>query len=396
MSFLESRVYKTLLGVFATLFLFSVLQGCGGTSSDGCCQEVKLSDKIKEVEKVTVVPEVKGNQIVYVDRNVTVIQYIDRNITVIQYIDRNVTVDVIRVRPEARISGFEDGVVLLGNTLEIDSIESSDVDGNVTQYRWTLDDENISIEKNPTIDLPSEEGSHQLCLEVIDNDDLISKIVCKNFTIPPINEEPMAVMTGLNDNIIKTLCPVSVSGINSIANGSDIISYVWTIDNNLILSGKDQNLSFATLGAHEVCLEVIDSNDLNNTQCSTIIVEDHTAPTPILTMTGMDSEVITNNDLLQRGARYNFSCAGSKDDCGNEAPMTCAWNVHSYRIVNEQRVDYISDCLEHNNAPTQGQESWIKLCGSPASAYTYIEIELKITDQFDKSTTETQIFEVAP
>ncbi|HIP59183.1 MAG TPA: hypothetical protein EYH01_01990 [Campylobacterales bacterium] len=397
MSFLESRVYRAFLGAVAALSVFSVLQGCGSTSSSGCCQEVKLSDKIKEVEKVTVVPEVKGDQIVYVDRNVTIIQYVDRNITVIQYVDRNVTVDVIRVRPDARISGFEDGVVLLGDTLEIDSIESSDADGNVTKYRWTLDDENISTEKNPTIDLPTEEGSHVLCLEVTDNDELTSKMVCKSFTIPPIDEEPMAVLTGLNDNVIKTFCPVSVSGINSIANVSDIVSYKWTIDNNLTLSGADQNLTFDTLGEHEVCLEVIDSNDFNNTQCSTIVVENHDAPTPVLTLFDDVKTIITKDDLLQKGAKYDFSCAGSKDDCGNEEPMTCEWNAHSYRIDTDgNRVDFISDCLAHIGSPVVGKESWITLCSAPYDNYKYVEIELKITDQFGKSTTETKIFEVAP
>ncbi len=391
MNLLRNKFSIMALGAFV---MFTMFQGCGTTSSDGCCQEAKLSDKIKAVEKVVPVPEVKGTEIVYVDRNVTVIQYVDRNVTVIEYVDRNVTVDVIKVRPEARISGFEDGVVLLGNTLEIDSIESSDTDGNVTAYRWILDDENISVEKNPTIDLPIEEGSHKLCLEVTDNDELISKMVCKSFTIPSINEEPMAVMSGLNDNVIKTLCPVAVSGLNSIAADSDIVSYAWSIDNNLTLNGKDQNLSFDTLGEHEVCLSVTDSNDLNNTQCNTIVVEDHVSPTPILTLFDNVGDVITKDDLLQRGGSYDFSCAGSEDDCGNEEPMTCEWNSHSYRIVNGERVDYVSDCLAHNNSPVVGQESWIKLCGSPASAYTYIEIELKITDQFGKSTTETQIFEV--
>lgn len=395
MNFLKNEFSRMVVGAFAMLV---VLQGCGSDSTSGkCCQgEPQLADKIKEVEKTALVPEVKGDQIVYVDRNVTVIEYVDRNVTVIHYVDRNVTVDVVKVRPDALISGLVDGAVLSGAILEIDGIESSDTDGNVTKYRWMLDDANISTEKNPTINLPTEEGTYKLCLEVIDNDDLISRLVCKNFIIPPVDKEPMAVMTGLNDNVIKTLCPVAVSGANSIATDSDIVSYKWIIDTNLILTGKDQNLSFETLGEHEVCLEVIDSNDLNNTQCSTITVEDHVPPTPVLTMFDTTNNVITKDDLLKRGAKYDFSCAGSQDDCGNEEPMICEWNAHSYRIVNGQRVDYVSDCIDHNNAAAVGKESWIKLCGSPASAYTYIEIELKITDQFGKSTTETQIFEVTP
>ena len=190
--------------------MFVILQGCGSGSTSGeCCQEgPKLADKIKEVEKTALVPEVKGNQIVYVDRNVTVIQYVDRNVTVTHYVDRNVTVDVIKVRPEAEISGLKDGALLQGDTLVLNSIESSDSDGNVTQYRWTLDDVNISTEQNPTLTLPTQEGSYELCLEVTDNDNLISKMVCKTFVIPHENENPTAAITGLNDTVVKTKCPV--------------------------------------------------------------------------------------------------------------------------------------------------------------------------------------------
>ncbi len=398
MSFLENRFSKIAVNTLSIFAMFTILQGCGSTSSNGCCQDAKLSEKIKETEKVTPVPEVKGDQIIYVDRNVTVIEYVDRNVTIIEYVDRNVTVDVIKVRPEARISGLIDGTVLFGDILEIDSVESSDVDGNVIKYQWSLDDINISIEQNPTIALPTEEGTHTLCLEVTDNDNLTSTQVCKTFTIPPVDQEPMAVMSGLNvdGKLIKTKCPVIVSGINSIANDSNITAYMWTVDKNITLRGEDQNLSFDTLGEHEVCLTVTDTNELNNTQCSKILVNDHVAPTPVLTLTDSTDSVMTKDDLLTRSTRYDFTCAGSTDDCGNEEPMTCEWNAHSYRIENEQRIDYISDCLAHNNAPVVGQESWIQLCGSPVSAYTHIEIELKITDQFGKSTTETQIFEVAP
>ena len=401
MNFLKNRFSKAVLGAFA---ISAMLQGCGSSSSSGeCCQgEPKLADKIKEVDKVATVPEVKGNQIVYVDRNVTVIQYVDRNVTVIKYIDRNVTVDVIKVRPDARITGLIDGTILKDATiLTIDSVESSDEDGNVTKYQWRLDDVNISTEKSPTIDLPPEPGTHTLCLLVTDNDDLISTETCKSFIIPEPNSNPTAAITGLNDNVVKTKCPVAVSGTTSIANNSDITSYIWTIDNNQTLNGKDQNLSFDTLGEHEVCLEVIDSNDLNNTQCSIVDVQDHEAPTPMLTMFD-GATVITSADLLTRGGRYDFSCAGSVDDCGNEEPMTCEWNAHSYIIGVDgvTKIDYISDCFgDPNEGPSHGakiaKDSYLILCGSDVSHYKYVEIELKITDQFGKTTTETKIFEVA-
>jgi PKD repeat protein len=389
---------KNMISIAAAIFIFILLQGCGGgTSSEGCCQIPKLADKVSETEKVVTVPETKGDQIVYVDRNVTVVEYVDRNITIIQYVDRNVTVEVIKVRPEAEISGLKDGAVLTDTELVLDGAMSSDIDGNVTNYLWVLDDENISTEKNTTITLPTEEGIHKLCLIVTDNDNLTSKESCKTFTIPHINENPTASISILNDKALKTKCPVLVSGSNSIANDGDIKSYIWTVDNNITLKGKDQNLSFDKIGSHKICLTVVDNNDLNDTQCNSIDIQDHDSPTPMLTMTDLQGNIISQDTNLTRGAKYNFSCKGSKDDCDNEEPMTCEWSAHSYRIdANGNKIDYVRDCIDHNGAPKVGENSWIKLCGSPITNYQYIELILKVTDQFNKTSTLTKIFEVAP
>jgi len=389
---------KNMISISTIFFIFLLLQGCGSdSSSTGCCQIPDLADKVSETEKVVTVPETKGDQIVYVDRNVTVIEYVDRNITVIQYVDRNVTVEVIKVRPDAEITGLQDGAVLTDEVIVLDGAMSSDEDGNVTSYLWILDDDNISTEKNTTITLPIEEGIHKLCLIVTDNDNLTSKETCKTFTIPHINENPTAAISILNDKALKTKCPVLVSGSNSIANDGNIKSYNWLIDNNITLQGKDQNLSFDTIGSHKICLEVIDENDLNDTQCNTVEIQDHDSPTPMLTVTDLDGNIISQDTNLTRGLKYNFSCKGSKDDCDNEEPMTCEWNAHSYRIdTNGNKVDYVQDCIDHNNAPKVGENSWIKLCGTPISNYQYIEVVLKVTDQFNKTATLTKIFEVAP
>jgi hypothetical protein len=397
---------KTVLGAISMISVFAMLQGCGGSGSNkgSCCQgEPPVVGKVKEIDKVVAVPEVKGDQIVYVDRNVTIIEYVDRNITVIKYKDRNVTVDVIKVRPEARITGLNDGAVLTGNTLVLDSVNSSDVDGNVTKYRWILDDSNISTEKNPTIDLPTTEGVHKLCLEVTDNDNLVSTMTCRTFSIPPENKDPMAVINipVLNDDNknLKTKCPFVLNGANSIATDSEITSYVWTIDDNQTLNGKDQNLSLSTIGMHKICLEVTDSHGLKNKSCRDIEVKDHVAPTAVLTVFDSDKKVMLPDSKMLRGDKYDFSCEGSVDDCNMTKPMTCEWNAHSYRIDEDgKKVDFVKDCMDHNGAPKTGPESWVVLCGSPSQIYDYkyIEVELKITDQFGKTATRTDIFEVIP
>jgi hypothetical protein len=410
MNFLENKLSKVVLSTVIAFSVFTILQGCGG-SDEECCQEVeppKLSEKVSEVHKVVEVPQViyidrNVTEIVYVDRNVTQIQYIDRNITVIEYVDRNVTVDVIKVRPIAKYNGLSDGAVLTGNTLTIDGVVSSDSDGNVSGYKWTLDSVEISTQQNPTIDLPTQEGSHMLCLEVTDNDSLTSNKTCKTFTIPHKNSNPTAVISGLNDIVVKTDCPVSLSGTTSVAPDGNINTYEWTVDDTIKYSGKDQKISFATLGIHKVCLNVIDSNSLSDEQCSNVNVQPHVAPTPVLTLKDSTNKVLNPNpsgDLLLRNGRYDISCAGSVDDCNNTEPMTCEWNAHSYIIdANGNKVDYITDCFndaEHTgHGPKVAKDSWITLCGD-TNRFKFVEIELKITDKFGKTSTRTDIFEVAP
>jgi hypothetical protein len=417
MNFTGKLFSKAVLGATAALSIFMI--GCGSSdSSQSCCQTPKLEAKVKQEEKVVPVPEVLGQnavydanttpekEIVYVDRNVTIIEYRDRNITVIHYVDRNVTVDVVKVRPEAEIKGLIDGAILKGDTLAIDGVDSSDTDGNVTSYKWLLDGVEISTLQNPTIELPSEEGNHMLCLTVTDNDNLTSKKTCKSFVIPHINLNPTAaVNVKANPNSkngkIRTKCPLALSGATSIANDGTLASYEWTIDNNKTLQGKDQSVSFDTVGTHNVCLEVTDANGLKDKICRDVVVEGHEAPTPKIGVTDIQGGVMTKDSLFKRMNRYNLSCAGSKDDCGNEEPMTCEWNAHSYRLDSAgNKVNYIRDCFndsEHEgHGPKVAKESYIVLCSSGIKKYKYIEIELKITDRFGKTNMETKVFEVAP
>ncbi len=414
---------KSVLSFVSMVSVFAMLQGCGGGSESGaCCQEnnetavkadnvkadttpPEVKGKIQETDKVVTVPEQQGERIVYVDRNVTVIQYVDRNITVIKYVDRNVTVEKVKVRPEAKIAGLNDGAVLTGNTLVIDGARSSDFDGNVTKYQWSLDDVNISTEVNPTIDLPTLPGDHKICLEVIDDDNLTSLMTCRSFVIPPQNQDPVASIDIplLNDingtGKIKTLCPFEVDAGNSVATNANIVSYVWTVDDNQTLNGKKQTLSFATLGNHEVCLEVTDSNGLKNKSCKIIDVKDHDAPTPKMTVTEPNGGVITKDSLLRRLGRYNLSCAGSKDDCGTDENLTCEWNAYSYKIgANGEEIPYVGDCFNSDvhdgHGPRVAKESWLILCSSGANLYTHIHVDLKVTDKFGKTATQKLFFEV--
>ena len=417
---------KSVLGAISMASVFAMLQGCGGDTEQGaCCQDKKpvakakeetksstikpvVKGKIEEIDKVVEVPEVQGERIVYIDRNVTVIKYHDRNVTVIKFHDRNVTVDRIKVRPDARIDGFQDGDILTGNTLVLDGMKSSDSDGNVTKYKWTLDDKVLANVTNNTIDLPADAGTYKLCLEVTDNDSLVSPMTCKTFVIPAKNLDPTAAISipKLNDqngtkNKIKTICPFEVNADNSVATDSTIVSYVWTIDNNQTLTGKKQTLSFSTLGNHEVCLEVTDSNGLKNRNCNTITVNKHEAPTPNITITDVDGMVITKDSLFKRLGKYNLSCAGSKDDCGNEEPMTCEWNAYSYRLGKDgEEIPYIGDCFntaQHDaHGPRISKDSWLRLCSSDASRYTHVHVDLKVTDRFGKTQTKKVFFTVAP
>jgi len=379
-----------------SLSLILGLVGCGGGSGTCCGGDTpKLEDKISETGKVVEVPQEKDGVIEYVDRNITVIEYRDRNVTVIEYKDRNITVDVIKVRPVAAIDGIENGAILRGDFLSVDGNSSDDIDGNVVAYQWVLDDENISTEKNVTITLPKEEGVHTLCLIVKDNDKLGSIETCKTFTIPHKNQNPTAVITQPSSDI-KILCPTTFMASNSISVDGTLDSYGWSIDDNQTFNGAEQNLSFSTLGEHKVCLTVTDSNSLTDTQCIDITVLDHEAPTLVMQMKDTEENIIIKETNLTRGARYDFSCVGSVDDCGHDISSSCEWNAHSYRIVDGVKVDYINDCISHGRAPKVGSSSWVQLCEAGSDMFDYVEITLKATDMFGKTTNSIYVYGVNP
>ena len=168
------------------------------------------------------------------------------------------------------------------------------------------------------------------------------------------------------------------------------------IDDNETFSGATQELSFKSVGEHKVCLSVTDSNGLTDRQCTNITVQKHIAPTLMMVMKDEQNQVITKDMNLTRSAKYDFSCAGSVDDCGNDIAQTCKWNAHSYKIVDGKKEDYIKNCISHNHAPENGSESWVKLCGAKSNKFTYVEITLEATDMFNNTTSQVYVYGVNP
>ena len=140
---------------------------------------------------------------------------------------------------------------------------------------------------------------------------------------------------------------------------------------------------------------VTDENGLSDKQCSDVTVVKHDAPTVMMQMKDSNDQIITQDMNLTRRSRYDFSCAGSHDDCNKTEGIICEWNAHSYRIGEQgEKIDYIGDCMTKDNAPLKGENSWVKLCGAGADSFEYVEITLKVTDQFGHSTDKLYVYGV--
>jgi|GEM_PF-2992356 len=143
--------------------------------------------------------------------------------------------------PVARIELLPQECVV-GETVLADGTTSSDVDGNVTAYHWSVDNNiSYSIEPKPQI-LCEKEGDMKVCLSVTDNEGADSlQEACKFVTVNPkpnVTIPPVAVITIVpNDDTVKSVTaecegsydPDTVDGDNNPQNDGKILDAKFTV-----------------------------------------------------------------------------------------------------------------------------------------------------------------------
>ncbi len=312
------------------------------------------------------------------------------------------------------------------HTLTVNGLASTS-DGTITKAVWrayadcskneVIDTKTVSS-KDAKVELDlGAPGQHKVCVTVTDTNGL-SDEDCTCITVQELNG-PSANINGLPQEL-KAGCPLPTpTGANSITNsGSNQLSYAWTLDGATAGSGVTPSLPStltATPNPHEVCLTVTDSNGISNETCQKVNIIPHVAPTAVMKVWNVDNVDQTDipaGSVLTKSTQYKLSCAGSRDDCPQDAEdIECRWNASSYKAVNgscdvaeSARTYYIQNCFDDNQHTGHGAQtttpttdsalvSFITLCGS-ATEFDCVEVTMTATDKLhgDLNTSIKRVF----
>jgi len=155
------------------------------------------------------------------------------------------------VAPVAAITGLTDGsTIQIGESVTVNGTSSSDRDGTVTAYTWTVDGNTAGNETNPTFTF-NDAGAHEICLTVTDNDNLNSEnIECKTVNVeatPSVATPvlPTAVITLTDsDAPLKIFsnhtfsCAASHDN-DTLGTGDEIVSCNWDIQSYKMENGQE-------------------------------------------------------------------------------------------------------------------------------------------------------------
>ncbi len=322
-----------------------------------------------------------------------------------------------------------------------------DEDGTVKECRWYIDGklqetggscDNVTL----TFDT-SKTAEYEVCLAVIDNDNISStvnngvttshinhgqamdtktriKMDCRKAVVtavaaPTPAENDIEIYnartnTLISKNPIKQGCPFYVKPVNQVLPNTIC---EWTIDGES--KGSDCNgltdQKFDNLSNHEVCL--ILNGDTQHKMCKTVSANEHDKPTAVL---GVYTDEQLNNPFtgasFDHSTKYYLSCKDSKNDCpGNTSGLECKWDASSYDAVNgscdvpEGSRNYnFQDCFNNQGHTGHGPQittpssnTYQYICGSAASKC--VEIKLTVTDKRyspNKSDSVVKRFKVNP
>ena len=161
----------------------------------------------------------------------------------------------------------------------LDGSGSSDPDGTIENYSWTIDPTEIATGVSPTVTLAvgSPSALHVITLTVTDDDGYTDTDTVEiTVADPHYNEPPTADAGGsqrVNDDDRNGTEDVALDGSASTDSDGTIISYMWTEGGSQIATGVTPVVTFAR-GAHTLTLTVTDDDGDTDTDTVNVTVID--------------------------------------------------------------------------------------------------------------------------
>ncbi len=225
--------------------------------------------------------------------------------SVVNDVEKKGEPETVRFSPTPLIS-YSVSECMKGSTITFDARGSGDEDGHIVKYEWLMDGVVIASDPKPTFTC-DKSGVKKLCLQVTDDDNLTSEPVCHNYTVKErVKIAPIAMLTNLPEFCTEGETILPYGGESSDSDG-EIMEYKWSFaDTNL----SDINPKFICpkAGKYEICLEVIDNDELTDRNCSTIIAQEVPNSAPVAKI-----EALKFNCIVGESIELNASSSSDED-----------------------------------------------------------------------------------
>lgn len=213
--------------------------------------------------------------------------------------------------PKSLISQLGSDNVQVDELFSLSANNSSDSDGNITQYQWLVEGKNIGQDSELLTHSFSEAGEKNITLIVTDNEGASSQSSI-NITVltndgnsaaeselaAENNMAPTAEITGNTVNI-RLGQSLSFSALNSSDKDGTIVSYQWLFDENEVCKKISCEFTPSDTGTFELSLNVTDDYGDSHQQTKIITVmseEEIIKPTAIIAIA--KQELFINESIL--------------------------------------------------------------------------------------------------
>jgi PKD repeat protein len=237
---------------------------------------------------------------------------------------------------------------------------SSDPDGNIVNYQWTVSDGRTASGSQANFTFNSA-GQYTIVLEVTDNDGL-SATTEETVTVEEKPKNAPTANMSVNPISGKTPLTVSANGNNSFDSDGEIVGYQWRVSDGKKASGPQANFTFNSAGQYTISLVVTDNDGLSATTEETVTVEGKPKNAPTANM--------------------------SVSPRSGDAPLTVSANGNNSSDSDGEIVDYqwtVSDAQKASG-------SKVNFTFDSAGQYT---IFLEVTDNDGLSATTQQTISVS-
>ncbi len=183
-------------------------------------------------------------------------------------------------------------------SISLSGLGSTDPDGSIVSYAWSLAGTPLATGATPTVNLP--QGVHIVTLLVTDNagatdDDTVTVTVNEAPNVPPVadagTDQTVTLASG------ASTAPVTLSATSSTdPDGGGIVAYAWSIDGVPVATGVSPTINLPE-GVHVVTLLVTDNRGGTDDDSVTITVNAPSNSDPIANA-GPDQTLSLEGDAL--------------------------------------------------------------------------------------------------